>query len=124
MVKQLEVIGAIISFLLIPLGTWVWWSLKQRMVTHDHFGHYLERHDAKHGEIEERLAEGDRRFITLDERLKVFPTAQDITALRLEIAKLNGDIGRVLTELNAIKLPVQTLVQGAVEKAMERGERP
>jgi len=74
------------------------------------FDTYLKEHGKEHDQVSDRFRSGEIRFAKIEERMKGLPTKEDITALRVEMARLGGAVDANTENNKAVAAAVDRLV--------------
>ncbi len=111
-------LGGLIGGLLGSAGALALWIARQTLVTKSDLQDQAVRHGEDHEELEARLAAGEARFARLEATLANLPSKDEISALKVEMARLSGDIRVVSAVLQRVEGPVRTLTEGALAEVV------
>ncbi|MBF0168781.1 MAG: DUF2730 family protein [Alphaproteobacteria bacterium] len=104
-------IGGAVLTLASLIGGWALWSLRQAMVPRHEFDGFQEEHDKDHGELEERLKQGELRFERMEAMVKNLPDHDDLAEIRESLSDVEKAVASVSTELKGVAdaIKAQTL---------------
>lgn len=107
-----DIIGNWISFALsaIALGTVVygWLTSGEKQVAKD-LADFMEKHGERHSEIDDDLAEHDRRIQSVEAELKHLPDKDSVVELKISLTELKGNVNTLSESMGSIARTVHRI---------------
>lgn len=98
---------------------WAWWSMRRVMATKTELACHIAQHGSVHDDLDGRLAAGEARFAKLEATLANMPSKDEVNALKVEMARLSGDIRVATAVLQRVEEPVRALTSGALAEVVK-----